>query len=127
MWQSCVEIEGYSIAYFNHIAAFKALYCWTSFKGVAHTRFVDSLDVYAFMNRVWKFSNTALRMRRCDQNTRWNNLRFLHGTYRHTCFARPFPMLVLQATNAENLGCNAWVQDLPSLAVWRFTPAVPAT
>ena len=24
MWQSCVEIEGYSVAYFNRIAAFKA-------------------------------------------------------------------------------------------------------
>ena len=26
MWQSRVEIEGYSIAYFDHIAAFKAPY-----------------------------------------------------------------------------------------------------
>ena len=30
-------------------------------------------------------------------------------------------------TSLMNLGCNAWVQDLPSLAVWCFTPAIPAT
>ena len=27
LWQSRVEIEGYSVAYFDHIAAFEALYC----------------------------------------------------------------------------------------------------
>ena len=27
MWQSRVEIEGYSVAYFDRIAAFKAPYC----------------------------------------------------------------------------------------------------
>ena len=27
MWQSRVEIEGYSVAYFDRIAAFEALYC----------------------------------------------------------------------------------------------------
>ena len=32
--------------YFDCIAAFKAPYCWTSIKGGAHTRFVDSLDIY---------------------------------------------------------------------------------
>ena len=41
MWQSCVEIEGYSIANFDRIIAFEALYC-SSVKGGAHMRFVDS-------------------------------------------------------------------------------------
>ena len=27
MWQSCVEIEGYSVEYFDCIAAFEAPYC----------------------------------------------------------------------------------------------------
>ena len=27
MWQSRVEIEGYSVAYFDHMAAFEASYC----------------------------------------------------------------------------------------------------
>ena len=27
MWQSRVEIEGYSVAYFDRIDVFKALYC----------------------------------------------------------------------------------------------------
>ena len=50
MWQSRVEIEGYSIAYFNRITAFKAPYCWTSIKGGAHMRFVD---IYASIKHVW--------------------------------------------------------------------------
>ena len=33
-----------------------------------------------------------LRRQRCDQNTRWNNLRFLHGTAT-TRFTRPFPFV----------------------------------
>ena len=33
MWQSCVEIEGYSVTYFNHNATFEMPYCWTSVQG----------------------------------------------------------------------------------------------
>ena len=40
VWQSWVEIEHYSIAYFDHITAFKALQHGTSVKGGAHTRWV---------------------------------------------------------------------------------------
>ena len=71
MWQSRVEIEGYSVTYFNHIAAFKAHYCWTSIKGKADMRFVDSLDIHASTKHVWappltevqwySASNTAMR------------------------------------------------------------------
>ena len=42
MWQSRVEIEGYSVTYFNRIAAFEVPYRWTSVKGGAHTHFVDA-------------------------------------------------------------------------------------
>ena len=42
MWQSRVEIEDYSVAYFDRIAVFEAPYRWTSVKGRAHTRFVDA-------------------------------------------------------------------------------------
>ena len=42
MWQSHVEIEGYSVAYFDLIVVFEALYCWTSVKGGAHMCFVDA-------------------------------------------------------------------------------------
>ena len=42
MWQSRVEIEGYSVAYFDRIAVFEVLYRWTSIKGGAHTSFVDA-------------------------------------------------------------------------------------
>ena len=44
MWQSRVEIEGYSVAYFDHFAAFEAAYCWTSVKGRAHMHFINLLD-----------------------------------------------------------------------------------
>ena len=33
MWQSQVENKHYSLAYFNHITAFKVLYLWTLIKG----------------------------------------------------------------------------------------------
>ena len=42
MWQSRVEIEGYSVAYFDRIVAFEAPYRRTSVKGGAHMHFVDS-------------------------------------------------------------------------------------
>ena len=41
MWQYRVEIEGYSIAYFDCIAVFEAPYRLTSIKGGAHMHFVD--------------------------------------------------------------------------------------
>ena len=47
MWQSRVEIEGYSVTCFDHTTAFKAPYRLTSIKGGAHTCFVDSLDIHA--------------------------------------------------------------------------------
>ena len=53
MWQSCVEIEGYSVAYFDCITAFEAPYRWTSIKGVAHMRFIDSLDIHVSTKYVW--------------------------------------------------------------------------
>ena len=52
-WRSRVEIEGYSVAYFDRIAAFEAPYHWTSVKGEAHMRFVDSLVIHTSTKRVW--------------------------------------------------------------------------
>ena len=85
MWQSHVEIEDYSVVYFDRIAMFKAPYRWSSVKGGAHTRFVDSLDIHASTKHIWappltEVSDTVLWTQRCDRNTRQNNLRFLHGT-----------------------------------------------
>ena len=37
MWQSQIEIEYYSVAYFDLVIAFKALQRSTSIKGGAHT------------------------------------------------------------------------------------------
>ena len=53
MWQSCVEIEDYFVVYFDRITTFKALYCWSSTKGEAHTRFVDASDIHVSMKLAW--------------------------------------------------------------------------
>ena len=37
-WQSRVEIKYYSVAYFDHVTVFKALYLQTFIKGGAQTR-----------------------------------------------------------------------------------------
>ena len=42
VWQSRVEIEGYSVAYFNRIDAFGAPYHRTSVKARAHMRSEDA-------------------------------------------------------------------------------------
>ena len=39
------RIKVFSVAYFDRIAVFKAPYRWTSIKGGAHMRFVDSLAI----------------------------------------------------------------------------------
>ena len=42
MWQSRVEVEGYSVAYFNRIAVFEEMYRWISIKGGAYMCLVDA-------------------------------------------------------------------------------------
>ena len=53
MWQSHVDIEGYSVMYFDRIAAFETPYRWTSIMGGAHIHFIDSLDTHASTKHVW--------------------------------------------------------------------------
>ena len=52
MWQSRVEIEHYSVAYFNRIAAFEALLRRTSVKGGVHARCVNVASIDEFAQRV---------------------------------------------------------------------------
>ena len=40
MWQSRVEIEDHSVAYFNRNAVFEVPYRWTSIKGGAYMHFI---------------------------------------------------------------------------------------
>ena len=61
MWQSRVEIEGYFVAYFDRFAAFKVPYRWTSVKGGAHMRFIDSLDIHASAKHVWALPLTGVQ------------------------------------------------------------------
>ena len=61
MWQSHVEIEGYSIAYFDRIAAFEALYHWTSVKGGAHMRFLDLWISNNSTKRIWALPLTEVQ------------------------------------------------------------------
>ena len=56
MWQSRVEIEGYSVAYFDRIAAFETPYRWTYVKGGAHMHFVVAWISNESMKRIWASS-----------------------------------------------------------------------
>ena len=47
MWQSQVENEHYSVAYFDHTRAFTTLYLLTSVKGEAHTCYVEASHIDA--------------------------------------------------------------------------------
>ena len=53
MWQSRVEIKGYSVMYFDHIAVFEALYRWTSVKGGARMCFMDALISNESTKHIW--------------------------------------------------------------------------
>ena len=48
MWQFRVEIEYYSIAYFDHITMFKALYCRTSVKSGTLKCYVNLISIHEF-------------------------------------------------------------------------------
>ena len=50
MWQSCVEVKDYSVAYFDHITALEASYCWTSVKGGAYIHLVNLFIYKACMS-----------------------------------------------------------------------------
>ena len=52
MWQSRVEIEYYSVAYFDRVTAFKAPYLGTSVKSGAQTCCVIASIVAAFTQHV---------------------------------------------------------------------------
>ena len=48
MWQSQVEIEHYSVVYFDRITAFKVLYRRTSIKGGADMHCVNVVSIHKF-------------------------------------------------------------------------------
>ena len=70
MWQSRVEIEGYSVAYFDRIAAFKAPYRLSSVKGegsCALRRLVSYSYIYeARMSPTLKGSSAIRHFERSD-------------------------------------------------------------
>ena len=82
MWQSRVEIEGYSVVYFDCITVFEAPYHWTSVKGGAHMHFVD---IHGSMKRVWALPLTEVQ-RYGTSNTEMRSkytTGFLHRTATH--------------------------------------------
>ena len=48
MWQSCVEIEHYSVAFFQHISVFIQSYLWKLIEGRGQTRYVNTGDIIQF-------------------------------------------------------------------------------
>ena len=79
MWQSHVEIEGYSVMYFDCIAV---PYRWISVKGGAHMCF-EYLIIYEVHMSPALNGSLAIQTQRCEWNTRQINLWFLHGTATH--------------------------------------------
>ena len=53
MRQSRIEIDYYSIVYFECITKFDTLYRWASAKGGAYTCFIDASDINVFTRRIW--------------------------------------------------------------------------
>ena len=98
MRQYHVEIEGYSVAYFDCIAAFKAPYRWASGKGGDHMHFVDLLDIHASKKHVsappltevqrYGASNTVMRSKYAAQQpsiSTWDcHICTVWGTYMTT-------------------------------------------
>ena len=75
MWQSRVQIENYTIVYFDCIAAFKVMYHWAY---TLHRLIRSSCIHKACMSSALKFSDMSLQTQWCDQNIWQNNLWFLH-------------------------------------------------
>ena len=88
MWQSPVEIKGYSVAYFDRITVFEVPFRWTSIKGGAHMCFEDAWTSNESMKSIWATPltevDTVLRRQHCDRNMQRNNLWFLQGTATYT-------------------------------------------
>ena len=53
MWQSQIEIEYYSVAYFECITELVTLLCLVFAEGRAHMRFIDTSDIHAISHCVW--------------------------------------------------------------------------
>ena len=78
----------YSVAYFDYIAMFEALYCWNSIKGGAYTCLINiwcMYEVCTSLSLTEVEENAVLRIRWCTQNTQRNNthIQVLYGNY--TC------------------------------------------
>ena len=71
MWQSRVEIEDYSVVYFNRIVAFEVPYRWTSVKGGAHTRFIDVWISHESTKHVWALPLTEAQQYGASKATMW--------------------------------------------------------
>ena len=85
--------KDYSVACFESIATYKALYHWTSdiraglicicgCSRYTHAS-MKCVCVSPVFNRIWRLS---LQMRRCIRNVQLNNVQFLHVTVIHNIY-----------------------------------------
>ena len=85
MWQSRVEIEGYSVAYFDRIVAFEAPYRWTSVKGGAYMHFVNgSSAIQRFKGNVAIEIRDGITTRDCHICGNFTAYSTWIGTHTHT-------------------------------------------
>ena len=59
MWQSQVEIEHFSVAYFKCITTFKVLYHRPSVKGRTHTCCIDMSGIHGMYELMFSYAQTA--------------------------------------------------------------------
>ena len=68
-----VEIEDYSVVYFNRIAVFEALYRWTFVKGGAHMCFIDARISNESTKHVWAPPLTEVQQYDTSKAVMWSN------------------------------------------------------
>ena len=95
MWQSRVEIEHYSVAYFDCVIVFAALYCSTSVKGGAHV-LQSCIKVYIARMSPALNESTAIRsFQRCNAFKIHNGIMFnFYPRLPHMCVVCVFCVCV---------------------------------
>ena len=71
-----IQLDGYSVAYFNCITTPEAPYCGTVIKGAAHMRFINIVDIYTSTKPVWVPTLTVVHFECGDVIEIWDGIIF---------------------------------------------------
>ena len=84
MWQSRVEIEHYSVAYFDCFTTFEALHSIKAQYVHVLCKLVRYSCIYAAHTTPALYGRSTLQYFERGRNTQWNNIRLLPGTATYT-------------------------------------------